>query len=110
MTDVLDLPPLFIPLKRQFFEAFERGEKDFEYRKLGPRWNEKTCQVGRLVTLSLGYGKHSRLAGVIRDFSICNTPQIIPGWWDCFGDSSMPAAVIKINILNPQLNSKTATR
>jgi hypothetical protein len=29
--------PLFIPLKAEFFEAFERGEKDTEYRVYGPR-------------------------------------------------------------------------
>lgn len=34
---------IFIPLKREFFEAFENGMKTVEYRKYGPRWNERTC-------------------------------------------------------------------
>ena len=53
--------PLFIPLKTEYFEAFLRGEKKTEYRAYGPRWNFKTCQEGRLVILSKGYGKQYRL-------------------------------------------------
>lgn len=57
--------PLFIPLKREFFDAFERGLKVFEYREYGPRWNERTCRVGRLVTLSMGYGNRHVTAAII---------------------------------------------
>ena len=32
------MKPLFIPLKAEFFNAFERGEKTAEYRVYGPRW------------------------------------------------------------------------
>lgn len=35
------MKPLFIPIKREFFEAFERGDKTHEYRLYGPRWNER---------------------------------------------------------------------
>lgn len=63
------MKPLFIPLKKEYFEAFERNKKDTEYRLYGPRWNEKTCTVGRAVTLSCGYGKQRRLNGVITHFS-----------------------------------------
>lgn len=62
------MKPLFIPLYKRFFEQFERGQKQIEYRKYGPRWNEKTCIVGRAVTLSCGYGKKRRLKGVITFF------------------------------------------
>lgn len=62
--------PLFIPLRRKFFEAFRAGEKQVEYRRYGARWNEKTCTIGRQVTLSLGYGRQHRLAGIIKGFSI----------------------------------------
>ena len=61
--------PLFIPLKAAWFAAFERGDKDTEYRPLGPRWNSRTCRVGRAVTLSYGYGKSRRLSGVVIDFA-----------------------------------------
>lgn len=60
--------PLFIPLKTPYFEAFLRGTKNTEYRLYGPRWNERTCRIGRRVVLSLGYGKKARLAGVVSDF------------------------------------------
>ena len=59
-------PPLFIPLCREWFEKFERGEKTTEFRVYGPRWNERTCAPGRSVTLSLGYGKKRRICGTIK--------------------------------------------
>ena len=60
--------PLFIPLCAEPYEAFESGTKRHELRPYGPRWTEKTCIVGRAVTLSKGYGKQNRLQGVIRSF------------------------------------------
>jgi hypothetical protein len=60
--------PLFIPLKTEFYEAFERGEKRSELRLYGPRWNERTCSPGRSVILSKGYGKQNRLQGVVTEF------------------------------------------
>jgi hypothetical protein len=55
------MKPLFIPLKTEFYEAFQRGEKDSELRLYGPRWNERTCPVGRPVILSKGYGTQHRM-------------------------------------------------
>lgn len=49
------MKPLFVPLKTEWFRAFERGEKTTEYRLYGARWNESTCIPGRAVTLSHGY-------------------------------------------------------
>lgn len=60
--------PLFIPLRREFYEAFERGAKTDELRRYGPRWNERTCEIGRRVVLSLGYGAAHRLTGCVRQF------------------------------------------
>lgn len=62
------MKPLFIPLKREWFEAFERGEKTHEYRIYGPRWNATTCAPGRAVLLSYGYSGR-RLSGVVRSFT-----------------------------------------
>lgn len=57
----INMKPLFVPLKAEYFRAFERGEKTTEYRAYGPRWNEKTCIAGRDVLLSHGYsGKRIR--------------------------------------------------
>jgi hypothetical protein len=72
MTDSLpspqELKPLFIPLKTEFYDAFEAGIKGEELRRYGPRWNEKTCAVGRDVVLSKGYGKRHRMTGRIWKF------------------------------------------
>jgi hypothetical protein len=62
--------PLFIPLKREYFEAFAANKKTVEIRKYGPRWNERTCFQGRPVLLSLGYGKTQRLERYIRCTSV----------------------------------------
>ena len=59
---------LFIPLKSEFFDAFQIGAKTEELRRYGPRWNESTCVVGRDVILSKGYGKHDRMRGQIWRF------------------------------------------
>jgi hypothetical protein len=60
--------PLFVPLRREFFDAFAAGTKREEWRKLGPGWNAHTCRIGRPVTLALGYRGSRRLAGVITGF------------------------------------------
>jgi hypothetical protein len=60
--------PLFIPLKTEYFQAFQDGSKTEELRLYGPGWNEGTCFVGRTVVLSKGYGKQERLEGRISGF------------------------------------------
>jgi hypothetical protein len=92
------LHALFIPLRKEYFEAFERGEKVTEYRMHGPRWNEKTCKIGRRVTLSLGYGKQRRLTGTINDFRLHYAPEEIPGWEACYGPRTATAACIGITL------------
>lgn len=59
------MKPLFVPLKTRYFRAFESGVKTIEYRKAGPRWNERTCWVGRPVTLSHGYSGARLYARVV---------------------------------------------
>jgi len=61
------MKPLFVPLKTQWFRAFQSGEKSVEYRAYGPRWNETTCTPGRAVTLSHGYSGE-RLSGSVMRF------------------------------------------
>ncbi len=60
--------PLFLPLKTQYYAAFEIGHKSEEYRLYGKMWNEKNCRIGRRITLSNGYGKKNRLQGIIVGF------------------------------------------
>lgn len=50
-----DEKPLFIPLRTEWFRQFEAGQKKTEYRAYGPRWNERTCRVGRKASVSHGY-------------------------------------------------------
>jgi hypothetical protein len=64
------MTPLFIPLKTEYYEQFKAGAKTHELREFGPRWNFKTCCVGRRVTLSKGYGSADRIEGVINSFDI----------------------------------------
>jgi len=94
--------PLFIPLKREFFNAFYEGTKDMEYRIYGPRWNERTCRVGRAVTLSLGYGKKHRMIGTVRCFVRSDAPLAWDSWQKCYGKrpKGTEAACIGIDV-NP---------
>lgn len=95
------MKPLFIPLKAEFFTAFERGEKNTEYRERGPRWNSKTCFVGRPVTLSKGYGKKHRLSGKITAVSYDCHPHKLPGWTACYANQSAIAICIRIQLDKP---------
>ena len=90
--------PLFIPLKTEFFEAFERGEKTTEYRMAGPRWNAKTCRVGRKVTLSHGYSPKRRLYGTVKAFYEDTAVCMTDAWIACYGPSDALAACIVIEL------------
>lgn len=90
--------PLFIPLKAEFFDAFERGDKTDEYRRRSDRFNLGTCRVGRRVILSRGYGKARRLSGVITAAHYDTLPARLPGWLECYGPNAGDAIVIKISL------------
>ena len=95
------MPPLFIPLKSEFYDAFADGSKTVEYRRYGPRWNARTCERGRPVILSKGYGKRHRMRGTITGFMVSNYPTQTDAWKKCYGDSTDFAACITIQILCP---------
>lgn len=82
---------LFIPLKTKYFEQFKNGSKHWEYRQYGPRWNERTCRVGRRVTLSRGYGKRDRLRGKVLAFHTEHMDT--PSWIDCYGKPGLAACI-----------------
>lgn len=94
--------PLFIPLRREFFEAFKTGQKLEEFRPEGPRWNARTCRIGRPVVLSLGYGKRERLAGQVVGYSARVEPTHTDAWRTCYGDRGGLAACIRIEIESPE--------
>ena len=90
---------LFIPLKTLYYEQFAAGAKTIEYRKYGPRWNERVCKVGRPVTLSKGYGKRHRLNGVITAFCKSRGISTSMAWIDCYGPGECDVACITIRVL-----------
>ena len=88
--------PLFIPLRREWFDAFAAGSKREEWRRHGPRWNARTCPVGRPVTLALGYRGSRRLHGVLTGF------RVAPASGDAiaiYGDGTI-CAVIEIKLVD----------
>ena len=91
--------PLFIPLKTEYYEAFIAGTKNIEYRRYGRGWNEKTCEVGREVVLSKGYGKQNRRVGVIISFDIIHGSSL-PGdsVEKCYGTKDIQLAAIGIDL------------
>lgn len=94
----MDERPLFIPLRREWFDQFEDGRKDTEYRVHGPGWNERTCRVGRRVTLSCGYGKHrTRLTGTITQFEVLPAAQAHPAFREIY-PTAPEAAAIRIRV------------
>jgi len=94
------MKPLFIPLKREHFEAFKNGTKPGmeEFRPDGPRWNARTCPIGRPVVLSLGYGKAHRLTGRVAGFRTSKEPTQTEAWKKCYGDRQGLAACIRIEL------------
>lgn len=89
--------PLFVPLTRHWFEQFERGEKATEFRLYGARWNERTCRIGRPVTLSLGYGTKRRLTAVVSRFELVG-PDADPAIREVYPSADLIAAVgIKVS-------------
>lgn len=92
------MKPLFIPLKSLYYDAFASGLKTVEYRPYGARWNERTCPIGRLVTLSKGYGKQHRLQGRVIGFRRSTMPTRSRAWRDCYGERAGEAACIRIAV------------
>ena len=57
---------LFIPLYKEYFLKFQRGEQDCEIRPLGHKgWNSDNVHPMRMMTLSNGYGKYNRIEKMI---------------------------------------------
>jgi hypothetical protein len=106
MSDPSPLSPeraLFVPLKGDYFDAFAEGTKTVEFRRYGPRWNERTCRVGREVVLSHGYGKARRLRGVVGWFYKQHGDNILPiqvreSLRAIYGTSDMLVACIAIEL------------
>lgn len=92
------MTPLFIPLKGEYYDQFASGQKDTEYRPYGPRWNERTCPVGREVVLSRGYGKQHRLRGTVDHFTVSKVVTQTDVWRRIYGTQYQVAACIRIRL------------
>jgi hypothetical protein len=86
------MKPLFIPLKREHFEAFASGTKRHEWRRHGPGWNAGTCWIGRPLVLSLGYSG-PRLSGKVTSFDIRQATGAVVGLY-----GNVPCAVIGVRL------------
>ncbi len=97
------MKPLFLPLKTKYYDDFLSGDKGDELRRYGPRWNEKTCPVGREVLLSKGYGKKNRTTGRIWKFRKQHGTMFASAYsqaiLDVYGTLDIWIAVISINNL-----------
>ena len=94
--------PLFIPLRAEYYEAFGDGSKTDELRLYGPRWNERTCHVGRKAVLSRGYGTQNRMAGHVSKFDkrhiseLCVKDQ--SAMLICYGAQAMDAWIAVVSM------------
>ena len=94
------MKPLFVPLKTEHFNAFFLGSKKKEFRKYGPRWNERTCIPGRDAVLAKGYG-FPRLLGKVTRFEKVNglnLPEHHDAIMGCYGTIDIDIAVISIDL------------
>lgn len=101
--------PLYLFLKKKYYEQFERGEKRFEYR-CGARWKAETHPIGRHVIISCGYSKKKRMQGVINSsFYLTgssalehaqthNEAGIAPAEWDALFGRSPKEDILVIGI------------
>ena len=78
------MKPVYLPVKRKWFELYAKGEKTVELRRMGT-W--VTAQItrygleaskGRGVRIRLGYRGREELRGVIRDVKIYPLVEAIP--------------------------------
>lgn len=88
----MDEKPLFIPLRTEWFRGFEAGTKDTEYRAYGPRWNERTCRVGRKATISHGYSG-ARLERAIVGFKVLDWAEAPEAARAIYPDATYIAAI-----------------
>jgi hypothetical protein len=95
MTTATAEKPLFIPLKTEYYRAFQAGTKTTEFRRYGALWNERSCRIGRRVVLSRGYGKQDRRTGMVVGFD--RRVMDSPDWIACYGAAG-EAACIEIEL------------
>jgi len=96
-----DRPPLFVPLRAEYFREFAAGTKNVEWRKIGPRFNERTLYKGRAITLSNGYSGARLYGRVVRlEFAAAST---VPNATSIYKPSDLLVGIhIKLTSRRPQ--------
>lgn len=87
------MKPLFIPLKKCWYEMFLTGDKNIEYRAYGPRWNEKTCFPGREALLSNGYTNKNSIQATVTSLDVIPLDQAPEEAKDIYPNSEYIAAI-----------------
>lgn len=59
MLDPNQRPPMYLVLKREYFDAFAEGSKSIEYRRYGGQFTERVYFVGRRVVLATRYDRRA---------------------------------------------------
>ena len=78
------MKPVYLPVKRKWFELYAKGEKTVELRRMGTRITAQITRygletnIGREVRIRLGYRGQEELRGVIRDVKIYPLVEAIP--------------------------------
>jgi len=79
------IKPVYLPVKRKWFELYAKGEKTVELRRMGTwvtaqitRYTPLETNKGREVRIRLGYRGREELRGVIRDVKIYPLVEAIP--------------------------------
>jgi len=106
--------PVYLPVKRKWFELYAKGEKTVELRRMGTWITAQITRygleanIGREVRIRLGYRGREELRGVIRDVKIYPLVEAIPDEVlkmacidrieaaDMFGDNPILAIFIEV--------------
>ena len=78
------MKPVYLPVKRKWFELYAKGEKTVELRRMGTRITAQITRyglkanIGREVRIRLGYRGREELRGIIRDVKIYPLVEAIP--------------------------------
>lgn len=99
--------PLFVPLKTEYYEKFESGQKTDELRRgSDKRWSAKHCYPGRPAVLSKGYGKQNRLDAVVTNHAVVSVSMLPAGlradFEACYGLNEATVNVISFGNIRKQ--------
>jgi len=78
------MKPVYLPVKRKWFELYAKGKKTVELRRMGTWVTAQITRygleanIGREVRIRLGYRGREELRGVIRDVKIYPLVEAIP--------------------------------